>query len=83
MTGAAVADQVYLAPLAFALNRADVTDIYINRPGELWLKMLGGKIERHGVPTLAGSLLAWLARQVAAQPSGDQPRASLALREPA
>lgn len=70
MTAAAVADRVYLssylAPLAFALERADVTDIYINRPGELWLETLGGKIERYDVPALDGPLLARLARQVAA-----------------
>lgn len=70
MTAVAVADGVYLssylAPLAFALERADVTDIYINRPGELWLETLGGKIERHDVSMLDGPLLARLARQVAA-----------------
>jgi type IV secretion system protein VirB11 len=70
MTAAAVADRVYLssylAPLGFALERADVTDIYINRPGELWLETLGGKIERHEVPALEGALLSRLARQVAA-----------------
>ena len=56
----------YLAPLAFALDRADVTDVYINRPGEIWLETLGGKIERHEEPVLTGELLARLARQVAA-----------------
>src|SRR3546814_6201247 len=56
----------YLAPLAFALERADVTDIYINRPGEVWLETLGGKIERHEEPALTSELLARLARQVAA-----------------
>lgn len=70
MTDAGVADRVYLssylAPLAFALERPDVTDIYINRPGELWIETLGGKIERHEVPTLEGALLSRLARQVAA-----------------
>jgi len=70
MTAASVADRVYLssylAPLAFALERADVTDIYINRPSELWLEALGGKIERHEVQALDGPLLARLARQVAA-----------------
>lgn len=70
MTAVAVADRVYLAsylaPLAFALERADVTDIYINRPGELWLETLGGRIERHDVSALDGPLLARLARQVAA-----------------
>lgn len=67
---AAVAERVYLgsylAPLAFALDRADVTDIYINRPEELWVETLGGAIERHDVPSLDAALLARLARQVAA-----------------
>lgn len=70
MTAVAVADRVYLssylAPLTFALDRADVTNIYINRPGELWIETLGGMIERHDVPALDGALLARLARQVAA-----------------
>ena len=65
-----VADRVYLdsylAPLAFALARKDVTDIYINRPGELWLETLSGAIERHEVTHLTPLLLARLARQVAA-----------------
>ncbi|WP_257544698.1 P-type DNA transfer ATPase VirB11 [Sphingopyxis sp. DBS4] len=67
---AGLADRVYLssylAPLAFALDREDVTDIYINRPGELWIETLGGKIERHDVPALDAALLPRLARQVAA-----------------
>jgi type IV secretion system protein VirB11 len=70
MTAAALADRVYLgsylAPLAFALERADVTDIYINRPHELWIETLGGTIERHDVPALEAALLARLSRQVAA-----------------
>lgn len=70
MTAAAIADRVYLgsylAPLSFALERADVTDIYINRPGELWVETLGGAIERHDVAVLDAALLARLARQVAA-----------------
>ncbi len=67
---AVLADRVYLssylAPLAFALDREDVTDIYINRPGELWIETLGGAIERHDVPALDAALLPRLARQVAA-----------------
>lgn len=66
----AVAERVYLgsylAPLSFVLDRADVTDIYINRPGELWVETLGGAIERHDVAALDTALLARLARQVAA-----------------
>lgn len=70
MTASALADRVYLqsylAPLAFALGREDVTDIYINRPCEVWLESLGGGIERHDVPALDAALLPRLARQVAA-----------------
>jgi type IV secretion system protein VirB11 len=70
MTATRTADRIYLssylAPLSFALARADVTDIYINRPGELWIETLGGAIERHDVPALDEALLARLARQVAA-----------------
>ena len=56
----------YLAPLAPALDRPDVTDIYINRPGEIWLEALGGAIERHEIPALDAAMLHRLARQVAA-----------------
>lgn len=56
----------YLEPLAFALDRLDVTDIYINRPGELWIETLGGACQHHEVPALDDALLARLARQVAA-----------------
>ncbi|HEY0596136.1 P-type DNA transfer ATPase VirB11 [Sphingopyxis sp.] len=70
MTTTDVADRIYLgsylAPLSFALDRADVTDICINRPGELWIETLGGAIERHDAPALDSALLARLARQVAA-----------------
>ena len=70
MTGYHPEDWVYLrsymAPLLPALARADVTDIYINRPGEIWLEALGGKIERHDVPDLDEATLTRFARQVAA-----------------
>lgn len=63
-------DQVYLhsylAPFAGILRREDVTDIYVNRPGEVWAETLGGAIERHSVEGLNGALLARLARQIAA-----------------
>lgn len=55
-----------LAPLAEHLDRADVTDIWINRPGELWLELLGGRIERHTAPDLTAPLLLRMARQIAA-----------------
>jgi type IV secretion system protein VirB11 len=55
-----------LAPLAPLLAGADVTDLYVNRPGEVWVERLGGAPERHDAPELTGQLLARLARQIAA-----------------
>ena len=55
-----------LAPFEHTLSRPDVTDIYVNRPGELWVETLGGAIERHDSPDLSELALARLARQVAA-----------------
>jgi type IV secretion system protein VirB11 len=56
----------YLAPLAPFLARTDVTDIYINRPGEVWLEAYGSAIERHFVPELTHETLQRLVRQIAA-----------------
>jgi type IV secretion system protein VirB11 len=56
----------YLAPLVGMLARPDVTDIYVNRPGEIWVETLGGAIERHEAPGLDTSTLDRLARQIAA-----------------
>jgi type IV secretion system protein VirB11 len=56
----------YLAPLADMLGRPDVTDIYVNRPGEVWIETMGGAIERHEAPRLDEATLARLSRQIAA-----------------
>src|SRR5688572_1349706 len=56
----------FLAPLTGMLARPDVTDIYVNRPGELWVETIGGAIERHEAPKLDEATLARLARQIAA-----------------
>ena len=56
----------FLAPLAPVLARDDVTDIYINRPGEIWVEAIGGAIERLEVLGLEEADLARLARQIAA-----------------
>jgi type IV secretion system protein VirB11 len=56
----------YLAPLADMLGRADVTDIYVNRPGEVWVETTAGGIERHDAPGLDEATLSRLARQIAA-----------------
>lgn len=66
----------FLAPLATWLARADVTDIYVNRPGEIWIESLGGGIEHHEDPALTEQLLARLARQIAAHGSQGISRAA-------
>jgi type IV secretion system protein VirB11 len=66
----------FLAPLAPWLTRADVTDIYVNRPGEIWVESLGGGIERYEDPALTEQLLARLARQIAAHGSQGISRAA-------
>ncbi|KWV91774.1 P-type DNA transfer ATPase VirB11 [Erythrobacter sp. YT30] len=56
----------FLAPLSAVLTREDVTDIWINRPGEIWIESLGGGIERIAEPCLDTKLLERLAKQIAA-----------------
>ena len=56
---------IYLEPLRHHLAQDDVTDLYINCPGELWVERLGGGIERYDAPELTEALLWRLARQVA------------------
>ena len=57
--------QTFLEPLAAHLDRVEVTDIYINRPGEVWLETAAG-IERHDQAGLDDPTLWRLARQIAA-----------------
>lgn len=56
----------YIAPLAEWLACADVSDIYINRPGEIWVEAIGHAPEKILVPELSAELLARLVRQIAA-----------------
>ncbi len=58
--------EAYLRPLAAWLNRADVTDILINAPGEVWIETLGGETERCAAPELTDTALWRLATQIAA-----------------
>lgn len=58
--------QSYLSPLADLLGRRDVTDLYINAPGEVWVETLGGQTEHHSAPELEAAVLTRLARQIAA-----------------
>jgi type IV secretion system protein VirB11 len=52
--------------LGEVLSRADVTDIYINRPYEIWIETLGGATERHEASALDPATLDRLSRQIAA-----------------
>ncbi|WP_228244137.1 P-type DNA transfer ATPase VirB11 [Porphyrobacter sp. GA68] len=56
----------FLAPLAPWLGQPNITDLWINRPGEVWVERLGGGIECYQEPSLTEALLARLARQIAA-----------------
>ena len=56
----------FLAPMDKMLARSDVVDLYVNRPGELWVETVGGAIERHEVPELTETMLMRLASQIAA-----------------
>jgi len=58
--------RTYLAPLAHWLGRADITDILVNRPGEIWIEEAGGGMQRVDAPDLNVSTLHRLAQQIAA-----------------
>ncbi len=58
--------QSYLQPLAPWLERDDVTEILVNRPGEIWIEANGTPhMERVDVPELNAMALTRLATQVA------------------
>lgn len=65
----ALADSVYLeaylAPLKPWLGREDVTEILINRPGEIWVEAGNGPMERCPLPELDDRHVGRLAEQVA------------------
>ncbi|MEI6439821.1 MAG: P-type DNA transfer ATPase VirB11 [Alphaproteobacteria bacterium] len=56
----------YLAPLKTWLERPNVTDILVNRPGEVWVETTQGVMTREAAPDLTEVVLGRLARQVAA-----------------
>jgi type IV secretion system protein VirB11 len=56
----------YLAPLSPWLSRPDVTDVLINRPGEVWVETTGGAMCREPADELDEMALQRLARQIAA-----------------
>ncbi len=56
----------YLAPFAEWLDARDVTEILVNRPGEVWVERIGAaQMERHEVPSIDAQLLDRLAHQIA------------------
>lgn len=57
--------RAYLAPFAPFLDRDDVTDIFVNRPGEVWLETTRGGTERVDAPAIDDTMLWRLARQIA------------------
>lgn len=61
--------RTYLAPLAPWLNRADVTDILVNQPGEVWFETAAGGMERAEAPRIDALMLQRLAQQIAAASS--------------
>jgi len=65
MSEASVYLRAYLAPVADWLDRPDVTDIFVNKPGEVWIETISGKMERHPAPELDETSLWRLARQIA------------------
>ncbi len=56
----------YLAPLAGWLSRPDVTDVMVNRPGEVWIETTGGMMAAINAPQVTEQALSRLARQIAA-----------------
>ncbi|HTW36556.1 MAG TPA: P-type DNA transfer ATPase VirB11 [Rhizomicrobium sp.] len=55
----------YLAPFELWLAREDVTDILVNRPGEVWVETAGGGTLCEAAPDVTEIVLQRLARQIA------------------
>lgn len=58
--------RTFLAPLSHWLDRADITDILVNRPGEVWFEVIGQGLSRGDAPGLTDVALQRLAQQIAA-----------------
>jgi type IV secretion system protein VirB11 len=56
----------YLAPLSPWLSREDVTDVLVNRAGEVWIETTTGSMSREPAEDLTEVSLERLARQIAA-----------------
>ncbi|QGZ96825.1 P-type DNA transfer ATPase VirB11 [Terricaulis silvestris] len=58
--------RAFLAPLAPWLDRADVTDILVNEPGEVWFETRSAPLTRVDAPQVSAVMLQRLAQQIAA-----------------
>jgi type IV secretion system protein VirB11 len=56
--------EAYLEPFRAWLGQDDVTELLVNRPGEVWIEQ-GGRMTRHDAPKIDDALLQRLAEQVA------------------
>ena len=56
--------EAYLEPFRDWLGQPDVTELLVNRPGEVWIEQRG-RMTRHDAPKVDDSLLQRLAEQVA------------------
>lgn len=65
MIGEGVYLRTYLAPFAPWLDRQDVTDILVNKPGEIWIDGQKG-FERIDAPEVTDTMLQRLSQQIAA-----------------
>lgn len=66
MSGEGAYLKAFLAPLSPWLDRPDVTDILINRPGEVWFEAAGATLARAAAPDVTDTMLQRLAQQIAA-----------------
>lgn len=58
--------RAYLGAFEPWLARADVTDILVNRPGEVWIETVGGAMSCCDAPDVTETMLTRLAQQIAA-----------------
>lgn len=55
----------FLSRLSPWMDRADITDLLVNRPGEVWFETRDGRMTREDAPGLTEQVLGRLARQIA------------------
>ena len=68
MSAASVYLDAYLAPFRTFLAKETVTEILVNKPGEVWIEDAAhGGITRHAMPQVTDALVQRLAEQVARQ----------------